>query len=163
MKITVLVEDQNPQDPRLRHEHGLSLFCETDGHAFLFDLGRTDAFLRNAETLGIDIARAEFAVVSHAHYDHGGGLPYFLTANRHAPVYLSAHAAREYYFKRPREYIGLDLHILEKYESRIRLLTEDAQPAPGVDIWVGLQKVYPMPAFCRLLLEKADGGSYPTK
>ena len=67
-------------------EHGLSLFIETEEHKILFDMGQSDAFIKNALSLGIDIAKVDIAVISHGHYDHGGGLRYFLELNRSAPI-----------------------------------------------------------------------------
>lgn len=54
-------------------EHGLSFWIEHNGHAVLFDVGKTGAFLHNAGKLGINPAQAEAVVISHGHYDHGGG------------------------------------------------------------------------------------------
>ena len=68
MKITALVE--NTSDCGLPAEHGLSLFVETNGIRFLFDMGQTNLFARNAEALGIDLDTADFAVLSHGHYPH---------------------------------------------------------------------------------------------
>ena len=84
MKITALIENTSARG--LPTEHGLSLFVETAERKFLFDMGQTDLFARNAETLGIDLTTVDFAVLSHGHYDHGGGLKAFLALNDHAPV-----------------------------------------------------------------------------
>ena len=61
-------------------EQGLSLWLEIwdKGKAvrILYDFGRSDkVFLHNAQQLNIDIGRADFMVLSHAHGDHYGGLP----------------------------------------------------------------------------------------
>ena len=86
MKITALVE--NIPGRGLPAEHGLSLFVESGSTRFLFDMGQTDLFARNADALGVNLDTADFAVLSHGHYDHGGGLETFLSLNSHAPVYL---------------------------------------------------------------------------
>jgi len=57
-----------------RGEHGLSLYMETAHTKLLLDAGQTDAFVSNAEALGIDLASLDAVVLSHGHYDHGGGL-----------------------------------------------------------------------------------------
>ena len=92
---TALIENTSARG--LPTEHGLSLFVETAEHKFLFDMGQTDLFARNAETLGIDLSKVDFAVLSHGHYDHGGGLPAFLAVNPTAAVYLQASAAGDHY------------------------------------------------------------------
>ena len=106
MKITVLAENTSCCEA-LCAEHGLSLFIETNGHRVLFDMGQTDAFARNAERLGIDLGTVDIAVLSHGHYDHGGGIRAFLALNERAPVYVSALAFGDHY-NASNKYIGLD-------------------------------------------------------
>jgi 7,8-dihydropterin-6-yl-methyl-4-(beta-D-ribofuranosyl)aminobenzene 5'-phosphate synthase len=62
----------------LRGEHGLSLHIESDYYSLLFDSGSSDAYIKNASFLGIDLSNLDAVVLSHGHYDHGGGLPALL-------------------------------------------------------------------------------------
>ena len=104
MKITVLMENSTPSD-RICARHGLSLFLETAAHRVLFDMGPDAAFLDNARALGVDIAAADAAVLSHGHFDHSGGLGAYLQATdglpSPAPVYASRHAFEEHAAKTP--------------------------------------------------------------
>lgn len=109
MKITVLAEN-TATDQRFTAEHGLSLYIETQAHRILFDAGQTEAFARNAELLGLDPADADVAVLSHGHYDHGGGLAEFLRINTCANIYLNNHAFGMHY-NGSEKYIGLDPSI----------------------------------------------------
>ena len=77
MKVQVLLENTSLSEA-LKAEHGLSLYIETGKHKILFDMGQTDAFADNAEKMGIDLSQVDFAILSHGHYDHGGGLKYFM-------------------------------------------------------------------------------------
>ena len=104
MKITVLTENTTCRN--LPVEHGLSLYIETNGHTVLFDTGQTPLFSENAKALGVDLKRVDTAVLSHGHYDHGGGLAAFLSLNGTAPVYINRHAFEEHY--NGEKYIGLD-------------------------------------------------------
>lgn len=106
MKITVLCENTAARAD-MTPEHGLSLYVQTDRHKLLFDMGQTDAFWHNAERLGIDLKDVDIAVLSHGHYDHGGGLAYFLEHNQKAKVYINEHAFGAYY-NASENYIGLD-------------------------------------------------------
>ena len=120
MKITVLTENVSDLE-NLRDEHGLSLYIETRGKKILFDMGQTDLFAENAKKLGLDIAAVDIAVLSHGHYDHGGGLEHFLSVNKSAPVYLNRHAFGDYY-NGTEKYIGLDKALEKSYRLRF---TED--------------------------------------
>ncbi|MDD2234946.1 MAG: MBL fold metallo-hydrolase [Desulfitobacteriaceae bacterium] len=70
------------------NEHGLSLYIETKKHKILFDVGASELFLQNAKKLDVNITDVDILVISHGHYDHGGGLKVFLQENSAATVYL---------------------------------------------------------------------------
>ena len=92
-------------------EHGLSLYIETKKHKILFDIGASELFLQNAEKLDVNIAGIDFLVISHGHYDHGGGLKAFLRENGTAKIYLHQQAFEKHYALRSTgkpEFIGLD-------------------------------------------------------
>ena len=137
MKITCLVD--NCALDGFAAEHGLSFWVEALGHKFLFDVGATDAFIKNAEALGIDIAEAEFCAVSHGHYDHGGGLAAFLCANSRARVYVRSGAFGARYSNKPgmaREYIGLDSSL--EADGRIVETGETFELCPGMTLVSGV-------------------------
>lgn len=106
MKITVLTEN-TAKDDSFKCEHGLSLYIETNGKKILFDAGQSDIFLKNSKTLGINLGTVDLCILSHGHYDHGGGLKYFLEINNTAPIYINEHAFEPHYNVKGK-YIGLD-------------------------------------------------------
>ena len=106
MKISMLMEN-TPFAEGFAFEHGLSIHIEIEHHAILFDMGQSDGFLINAERLGIDLGAVDVAVLSHGHYDHGGGLKAFLSTNTKATVYLSRYAFDRHLSGGERD-IGLD-------------------------------------------------------
>lgn len=138
MKITVLLEN-TAASPDMAVEHGLSLFVETDTKTILFDMGQTDLFAENAEKLGCDLTRVDAAVLSHGHYDHGGGLERFLEINSRAPVYLSPYAFEPHY-NGSDKYIGLDTALAD-HDRLIR--TEEQQIGEGMTLYACRDKSCP--------------------
>ncbi len=106
MRIVCLAEN-TARAPNIEAEHGLSLYIEAGECRILFDMGQSGLFARNADRLGVDLSRVDLAVVSHGHYDHGGGLPRFLEINRRAPVYVCRRAFEPHYNAEGR-FIGLE-------------------------------------------------------
>ena len=109
MKVTVLAENTACREDVIP-QHGLSLLVETQNQKILLDMGQDDTFLRNAEALGVDLSQVDLAVLSHGHYDHGGGLETFLRINPQAPVYIHEKAFGDYY-NGTEKYIGLDVSV----------------------------------------------------
>ncbi len=120
VKVTVLVEDTG-KEPGLCAEHGLSLYLETEKHKVLFDMGQSGTFAKNAEALDIDLKEADLAVISHGHYDHGGGLKAFCDINHKVPIYTSRFAFAACISEDHRN-IGLDPSLIENQQM---VLTED--------------------------------------
>ena len=121
-------------------EHGLSLYIETGRHKILFDTGQSDLFVRNAQKLGVDLSQVDIAVISHGHYDHGGGLKYLLAANSVAAVYVNEHAFEPHYAGSER-YNGLDRGLLDtgritltddsvRIDDELTLFTGNGEPRP---------------------------------
>ena len=131
MKITALMENTS-SSPDIACEHGLSLYIEACGKKILFDMGQSDAFAQNAKRLGVDLAAVDVAILSHGHYDHGGGVLTFFEENDRAPLYVSERAFAQHY-NGTEKYIGLDPRI-EKSERVVRTGDEDVLLAPGLTI-----------------------------
>ena len=121
MKITVLAENTSKKE-NIGCEHGLSLLIETEKHIILFDMGQSELFAENAEKLGIDLGNVDIAVLSHGHYDHGGGLKKFLELNSKAPVFINRYAF-EPHFNAEKKYIGLDTEL--QYSERLVFTDEE--------------------------------------
>jgi len=129
MKVVTLMENTACRED-VSFEHGLSLYLETENRTILFDAGQSGAFADNAEKLGVDLRKVDFAVLSHGHYDHSGGLGKFLEINAKAPVYVSSHAFEPHYSANG--YIGVDPALKEN--SRIRYVTKETVLAEGVTL-----------------------------
>ena len=112
MTITSLVE--NTSVVGMPVEHGISLYIQQEnGRNILFDMGQRRLFAENAERLGLSIADIDTAIISHGHYDHGGGLRVFLEINDKAKVYIHKDAFQPHYSLKEYglKYIGLDTDL----------------------------------------------------
>ena len=109
MIIKVLVND-NSENKEYKCEHGLSIYIETEKHKILFDLGQSDLFLENAKKSNVDISDIDIVIISHGHYDHGGGIRSFLESNSKAKIYIHEKAFSKLYSLKDNNerYIGLD-------------------------------------------------------
>ena len=114
MKILNLIENTEGA-AGCAAEHGLSFYIETEDHRLLMDLGPSASVVANAEKLGADLKTVDTVILSHGHYDHGGGILPFTKLNPEAKIYLQESAFGEYYSIRDHgpEYIGLDPAIRE--------------------------------------------------
>ncbi len=130
MRIVTLMENTSCRED-LWAEHGLSLYLEAGEHRILFDAGQSAAFADNAEKLGVDLQAVDFAVLSHGHYDHSGGLGKFLEVNESAPIYVSRWAFEPHY-NVSGKYLGMELSLQQN--SCIRYVAEETELAPGMTL-----------------------------
>ncbi|MGN1442537.1 MAG: MBL fold metallo-hydrolase [Acutalibacteraceae bacterium] len=134
MKATVLVD--NIADNGLSGEWGLSIYIEYNDKKILLDTGASDLFLKNAEKIGLPVKDVDYAVLSHAHYDHAKGMKAFFAENSKAKFYLQKDAAANCYFKKWifHKYIGLPKNILTDYPQRIVRVDGDCALCKGVHL-----------------------------
>lgn len=138
LRASVLVE--NGPTEGLCCEHGLSVHIRYGELAILLDFGQSDAFARNAETLGINLDAVDFAVLSHAHYDHADGMDAFFARNSHAPLYLSDACAENCWSTKAgaieAHYIGIKTGNLARFQNRLSPIPIDRPGliAPGVHL-----------------------------
>ena len=151
MKIWTLMENTACRED-LQAEHGLSLYIETGEHRILFDAGQSGAFADNTEKLGVDLSRVDLAILSHGHYDHGGGLKRFLAENATAPVYVNQYAFQPHY-NGADKYIGLDPVLAES--GRLVPVGEELEIGAGLKLFScnGWEQVQPADPFGLKVLE----------
>jgi 7,8-dihydropterin-6-yl-methyl-4-(beta-D-ribofuranosyl)aminobenzene 5'-phosphate synthase len=161
VRVTTLVDNQrSPDDPRLVAEWGLSLCVEVNGRHILVDMGASDAFARNAERLSVDIAAIDAAIVSHHHYDHGGGLRRFLELNDHAGIYLGTTPVGEPTVRLLgfiNKSIGLDQALFARHAHRFHFVSQRTEVLPGVFVLPGSGGQHARPAGNRHLYLKRGG------
>ncbi|WP_300464897.1 MBL fold metallo-hydrolase [Desulfobacula sp.] len=74
MKLTVLIDNNTLIDRYFLGEPGVSYLIEDEGKKILFDVGYSDAFIKNARKISIDLLDVDFVALSHGHLDHSWGL-----------------------------------------------------------------------------------------
>lgn len=116
MRIVTLVENSAGAEGCIA-EHGLSLYIETAKHKLLLDAGQSDAVIKNAKTLGIDLTDVDRLFLSHGHYDHSGGIIAFHEMNPTASIIMHRRAPERHY--NHRKFIGIDPRILEIENLRL--------------------------------------------
>lgn len=131
-RATVIVD--NKACGALAGEWGLSILVEYDNKKILVDAGASELFAENMEKLGLSMEDIDYAVLSHAHYDHANGMPRFFKENSRAKFYLREGTAENCYSRRSffRKYIGIPRHILRDYADRIEMVSGDYELMKGV-------------------------------
>ena len=91
MRLTIIYENsQHPTRTDLEIGWGFAAYIELDnGKTMLFDAGWSgSSLLRNCKNLNIPIETVDYIFLSHAHWDHMGGLPELLEVVDKPDVYL---------------------------------------------------------------------------
>lgn len=178
MEIVTLVEN-SCYDKRLMPEFGLSLLVTFRDNTILFDMGASARFADNAKILKKDLARVNCAVISHAHFDHGGGLAAFTEKNYLAPIYAGPGVDRNYYAsigaKMPlslqplllpvltkselfSRYIGIDGSVVQDVSGRIEIISGLKEILPDVFLLGNINMKHPNAEGNKYLLEMSANG-----
>ncbi len=157
MIITTLIDDKKLENSNLINEHGLSLHIQKEKQNILFDTGASGYFAENAKELGIDLNEVDTVIISHGHYDHGGGLETFFKENKHAPVYTKK-IGNYYrvYDNGTKKNITWDKTVLEKNSQQIRYLTQDLEILENVHLLSSIKKIYPQPPDNKFLYQEKN-------
>jgi 7,8-dihydropterin-6-yl-methyl-4-(beta-D-ribofuranosyl)aminobenzene 5'-phosphate synthase len=95
MRITIIY-DNDVHVEGLKADWGFSCLVEKeDGPRILFDTGADGSILLfNMEKIGIDPLSVDMVVISHAHWDHAGGLSRLLLENRNVKIFVPTSCAQ---------------------------------------------------------------------
>lgn len=143
--ITVLVEN-TVYRRGLMAEHGLAVHIQAGKRGLLFDTGQTDLLLRNANELGIDLARTETIVLSHGHDDHTGGLAAVLRAAPNSRVLVHPSALLPKFTRNPdgtARSIGMSeatAQFLQRQGNRLSRITQPTEVLEGIFVTGGIPR-----------------------
>lgn len=88
MKITIVYDNETDQKG-LTADWGFACVIQYDGRTVLFDTGaKGDVLMQNMKVMHVDPVDIDEVFISHAHWDHTGGLTAFLRANHDVTVYV---------------------------------------------------------------------------
>ena len=86
-RITILY-DAFGRPSNMKKDWGYSALVEYGGKHILFDTGNNaEIFAQNVKVSGVDLKKLDFAVISHRHGDHTGGMNYLLTVNPQVKIF----------------------------------------------------------------------------
>jgi 7,8-dihydropterin-6-yl-methyl-4-(beta-D-ribofuranosyl)aminobenzene 5'-phosphate synthase len=135
-RITCVVDNAALAGTNLHAEHGLSFWIDTPQGSVIFDTGQSGVvFARNLQSLNLDVNDADALVLSHAHYDHTGGLLVALSQNGALKIFGNGDLLRPRYAYREGRYhpIGLDSVQVARIRSAEHHLSDDPQQVlPGL-------------------------------
>jgi 7,8-dihydropterin-6-yl-methyl-4-(beta-D-ribofuranosyl)aminobenzene 5'-phosphate synthase len=146
VKVTVLVDNRDSE--QIKGEWGLSFYIEytyegagteNDGkgsRTVLLDAGLSGLFAENAEKLGLDLQKVDYAVLSHAHDDHANGLDTFFELNDHAPLYVAEGCDENCYDRHGifMKYAGVPRGIMKRHAGRIVKAGKETQIDKGISL-----------------------------
>jgi 7,8-dihydropterin-6-yl-methyl-4-(beta-D-ribofuranosyl)aminobenzene 5'-phosphate synthase len=141
MKVTCVVDDAVQRSSPFWGEHGLVFLIEVDdegqGRRLLFDTGQSGTvLLHNLGILDIKIETLEAVAISHAHYDHTGGLSALLERLAPGtPLYANADLFRERFADRGGRLESIGLRLGREVLAQgldLRLAAGPQEILPGV-------------------------------
>ncbi|MBN1135316.1 MAG: MBL fold metallo-hydrolase [Anaerolineae bacterium] len=130
MKLICVIDDAVQRSSPFWGEHGLAFLIETEGRRLLFDTGQSGTvLLHNLGLLGIDPETIDAVAISHAHYDHIGGLPALLEHLRSgAPLYANPDLFRQRFSRRQGQPESIGLSLTRETLAAHLMLNLDAKP-----------------------------------
>ena len=137
VNLTCVVNDTALPNSQLRTEHGLTFWITTEAGSILLDTGQSgDVLLHNLDILGLDPNNLKAVTISHAHYDHTGGLTSLAEYISHSlPLYANADLLRSRFSQKEGKYRSIGLPVDEVWLQRhftLNLSDSPQQILPGV-------------------------------
>lgn len=109
MRLKVLEDNNTFIDRYYLGEPAVSYYIEDEGVKILFDTGYSDAFIKNAEGMNINLKEINKIVISHGHNDHTGGLKYLFKNTNNKNIEVIAHTECFNEKKCNNQYIGTSM------------------------------------------------------
>ena len=159
-KLTTLLENHSDKEEQYESEHGFSILIESDFEGdfteakeyqkpirLLMDTGQSGLFFDNAIKMGISLEKLNALLISHAHYDHAGGVKRLLENVPIEKMYVGKNFFQEKYHEKKDgtiKNIGISFsrEDIEKAGVKVCEIEKDAQYIlPGVTIHRNFERV----------------------
>lgn len=133
MKITIIYDNRSAMKT-LKADWGFSCLVEAYGKKILFDTGANGSILLdNMQKLEIDPESIEEVFISHAHWDHTGGLSDFIKTNNKIKVYIPESCAEPHGVKEV-------IRVKDAFEIHENIFTTGELKATEQSLVVKLEK-----------------------
>lgn len=135
--ITCVVDNTALRSSTYLAEHGLAFWIETENGNILMDTGQSGSVLcHNLNALHLDPTTLKALALSHAHYDHTGGLKALVAYTASGlPVYGNADLLRERFSKHGESYKSIGFDVNEAWlrsNFDLQLMNIPQQILPGI-------------------------------
>jgi 7,8-dihydropterin-6-yl-methyl-4-(beta-D-ribofuranosyl)aminobenzene 5'-phosphate synthase len=135
--IRCLIDDKTLDASVFIAEHGVAFAIETPTGRILFDTGQSgNGLVHNAAQFSLDLHQMDALALSHAHYDHTGGLGIFLQYSRPGlPLYAHPDLFRERYAIKNGQTKSISMRMSHDELSKHMIMNLSAEPSqilPGV-------------------------------
>jgi len=136
IKIICVVDNAVKRSSQFWGEHGLSFWIDSGEKVVLFDSGQSGSVLiNNLIELGLRSKKVAALTLSHAHYDHSGGLESIFADNPGLPLYANPDLLRPRFSLQDGDYVDIGMPINRRKLTQLTDLTLSAEP---VEVLPGL-------------------------
>lgn len=150
-KLTTLIENHEDTEEKYVCEHGFSILIEKlDSKPpirLLMDTGQSGAFFDNVEKMGVSLDKLDALLLSHAHYDHVGGVKRLLENIPIEKMYVGKSFFQEKYHEKKDgtiKNIGISFsrNDMERCGVKICEIEEDSREIfPGITIHRNFERI----------------------
>lgn len=135
--LTCLVDNTVKRGSALLGEHGAAFHIQTPDGSLLFDSGQNGkVLLHNARLMEIELSKCDALALSHAHYDHTGGLrDFFSVCQTRIPLHAHPDLFRERYSLREGKVKSIGLNLTQEaieQKAELRLSSQPIEILPGI-------------------------------
>ena len=134
--ITCVVDNKAVDGSGLKTEHGVAFWIDTEHGSALFDTGQSAQVLKhNFEKLDLRAEDIDAVAISHAHYDHTGGLEAVLVKNPELKFFANADIFRGKYLLNDGVYEAAGFEYAQDHYAKsahLHLSSEPAQIFPNL-------------------------------